>query len=83
MDKQTEKWIILDETDDADRVLLAVSAVQKGEKITIYDFTILNISQYREYIVSWGLWWFPALIVAYYLLKHEINEALIQDPHQL
>ncbi len=53
-DEQTEKGIKLDETDDADKVLLWENDLQfkKARKIIIYDFAIPNLSQYRDDIVS-------------------------------
>ncbi len=62
-DEQTEKYIALDETDDADRVLLWENNLQfkKNEKIAINDFAKPDISQYPDKIILLGLWRFPAL----------------------
>ncbi len=62
-DEQTEKYIALDETDDADRVLLWENNLQfkKNEKLAINDFAKPDISQYPDKIILLGLWRFPVL----------------------
>ncbi len=62
--EQNENFIILDKTHDADKVLLWENDLhfEKVKKTALYDSAILEISQYHDNIISWGLWQFPPIL---------------------